>query len=49
MFERDRDSMFITVYEGIIRHELPFTEGEIVLTVMQNGGIESITASCGGK
>ena len=41
--------MFITVYEGIIRHELPFTEGETVLTVMQNGGIESITASCGGK
>ena len=41
--------MFITVHEGIIRHELPFTEGETVLTVMQNGGIESITASCGGK
>ena len=41
--------MFITVYEGEIKHELPFEEGETVLTVLQNAGIQSITAPCGGN
>ena len=41
--------MFITVYEGTVRHEIPFTEGETILKVLQNGGIESITAPCGGN
>ena len=41
--------MYITVYEGTTKHELSFTEGETILTVLQNAGIQSITAPCGGK
>ena len=41
--------MTITVYEGTIKHELPFEEGQTVLTVLQNAGIRSITAPCGGN
>ena len=41
--------MTITVYEGTKKHELPFNEGETILTVLQNAGIQSITAPCGGK
>ena len=41
--------MKITVYEGTTKHELPFAEGETFLTVLQNAGIQSITAPCGGK
>ena len=41
--------MYITVYEGKVKHELPFEEGENVLTILQNAGIQSITAPCGGK
>ena len=41
--------MTITVYEGTIKHELPFEEGETILQALQNAGIQSITAPCGGK
>ena len=41
--------MNITVYEGTVKHELPFEEGETVLSVLQNAGIQSITAPCGGN
>jgi ferredoxin len=41
--------MAITVYEGSIKHELAFEEGESILKVLQNAGIQSITAPCGGK
>ena len=41
--------MTITVYEGTTKHELAFTEGETILQVLQNAGIQSITAPCGGK
>ena len=41
--------MNITVYEGSVKHELPFKEGETILTVLQNAGIRSITAPCGGN
>ena len=41
--------MTITVYEGTTRHELSFVQGETILQVLQNGGIQSITAPCGGK
>ena len=41
--------MTIIVYEGSIKHECPFTEGETILDVLQNAGIESVTAPCGGK
>ena len=41
--------MYITVYEGKVKHELPFEEGETVLAILQNAGIQSITAPCGGN
>ena len=41
--------MTITVFEGTAKHELPFSEGETILQVLQNAGIQSITAPCGGK
>ena len=41
--------MTITVFEGTVRHELPFEEGETILSVLQKAGIQSITAPCGGK
>ena len=41
--------MAVTVYEGSIKHELAFEEGESILKVLQNAGIQSITAPCGGK
>ena len=41
--------MKITVYEGAVKHELSFSEGETILSVLQRGKIESITAPCGGK
>ena len=41
--------MSITVYEGSVKHELPFGEGETILSVLQNAGIQSITAPCGGN
>ena len=41
--------MTITVYEGKEKHEIPFEEGNTVLDVLQQGGIKSFTAPCGGK
>ena len=41
--------MSITVYEGTVKHEVSFKEGESVLSVLQNAGIQSITAPCGGN
>ena len=41
--------MMITVYEGTVKHEIPFAEGETILQAMQNADIRSITAPCGGK
>ena len=41
--------MNLTVYEGKDRHELAFSEGETILTVLQRGGIRSAEAPCGGK
>ena len=41
--------MMITVYEGTVKHEIPFAEGETILQAMQNAEIRSITAPCGGK
>ena len=41
--------MKLTVYEGALRHELPFTEGQTILDVLQNAGIRSVSAPCGGK
>ena len=47
--ERKRSDMQIAVYEGTTKHELSFSEGETILQVLQNAGIRSITAPCGGK
>ncbi len=41
--------MTFTVYEGTIKHELPFGEGDTILAALQSAGIESVTAPCGGK
>ena len=41
--------MKLTVYEGKEKHELSFAAGETILTVLQNAGIQSISAPCGGK
>ena len=41
--------MMITVYEGTVKHEVPFAEGETILRALQKAGIRSITAPCGGK
>lgn len=41
--------MDITVYEGTVKHELSFAEGETILAVLQKAGIQSITAPCGGQ
>ena len=41
--------MVITVYEGTTKYELPFEECETILQALQNAGIQSITAPCGGK
>ncbi len=41
--------MTITVYEGTIKHELPFKDGETVLSVLQNAGIRSDLRSSFGR
>ena len=41
--------MTIKVYEGKTEHDLPFEAGQTILTVLQNAGIRSITAPCGGN
>ncbi len=41
--------MMITVFEGTTKYELPFSEGQTILSVLQQAGIKSITAPCGGK
>ena len=46
---RKASDMTITVYEGTTKYELAFSEGETILQALQNAGIQSITAPCGGK
>ncbi len=41
--------MMITVYEGAVKHEVPFAESQTILQALQSAGIRSITAPCGGK
>ena len=41
--------MKLTVFEGKEKHELSFSKGDTILTALQNGGIQSISAPCGGN